>query len=66
MARIKAWIKLLSSKIWRLEHAVAHAKENIKLQSVFCLFRQTRQTESKKANDMHYLLKMISPRKKIK
>ena len=41
MAMIKNWIKLCSSKNCRPEHAVAHAMGYIKLQPVFCLFRQT-------------------------
>ena len=48
MAMIKDWIKRHSSKIRRLEHAVAHAMGYIKLQSIFCLFRKTWQMELKK------------------
>ena len=38
MAMIKEWMKLHSSKIWRLEQAMAHAIGYIKLASIYCLF----------------------------
>ena len=48
MAMIKEWIKPHSSKIWRLEHAMAYAIGYIKWQSVFCLFWQTWPIDFKK------------------
>ena len=57
MAMIRDCIKLHISKIRRLEHAVAHAKVCITLQSVFD--KHDRQHKNN-GIEVHYLLKIIS------